>query len=260
MRTVDEHLSAILGRLTTLPALDFALLEAAGAVLAEEVRAPVPLPPFDNSAMDGFAVRFADVADASEASPVVLRVVADLPAGTDLDPDLRSGEAARIMTGAPLPASADTVVPFEATAGGIADSLVSVRVLEAPRRIGAHIRRRGEDCTAGAELVATGVELGPLLIALSCFTIYLTLRSRASFNILRAAYPDTQFRWREVWGAYFAGYGFNSVIPARGGDVIRLFLTRRSVPGSSYPAVGATFVVELGFDAAMGSLILIFAT
>ena len=129
------------------------------------MRAAVDLPLFDNSAMDGFAVRFADVADASEASPVVLRVVADLPAGTDLDPDLGSGEAARIMTGAPLPASADTVVPFEATAGGLADSLVSVRVLEAPRRIGAHIRRRGEDCAAGAVLVAPGVELGPLQLA-----------------------------------------------------------------------------------------------
>ena len=92
-----------------------------------------------------------------------------------------------------------------------------------------------------------------------CFGIYLTLRARASFNILRAAYPTETFRFREVWGAYFAGYGFNSVIPARGGDVVRLFLTKTSVPRSSYPAVGATFVVEAGFDIAMGVLILTFA-
>ena len=103
------------------------------------------------------------------------------------------------------------------------------------------------------------VQFGSLFVALLAFTTYLTLRSRASFNILRAAYPAERFRWRDVWGAYFAGYGFNSVVPARGGDVIRLFLTRRSVPNATYPAVGATFVVELGFDLAMGSLILMFA-
>jgi uncharacterized membrane protein YbhN (UPF0104 family) len=103
------------------------------------------------------------------------------------------------------------------------------------------------------------VRLLPLLFACTLFTVYLTLRARASFNILRAAYPSESFRFRNVWGAYFAGYGFNAVIPARGGDVVRLFLTRRSVPSSAYPAVAATFVVEAGFDLAMGSLILLFA-
>jgi len=103
------------------------------------------------------------------------------------------------------------------------------------------------------------VQLGPLAVALAAFTIYLSLRARASFNILRAAYPAEAVQFREVWGAYFAGYGFNSVIPARGGDVIRLFLTKTSVPRSSYPAVGASFVVEAAFDVAMGVLILGFA-
>ena len=103
------------------------------------------------------------------------------------------------------------------------------------------------------------VQLLPLLLALVLFTIYLTLRARASFNILRAAYPTERVPFREIWGAYFAGYGFNAVIPARGGDVVRLFLTKTSIPNSSYPAVAASFVVELGFDVAMGSLILIFA-
>jgi uncharacterized membrane protein YbhN (UPF0104 family) len=103
------------------------------------------------------------------------------------------------------------------------------------------------------------VRLGPLLIALLAFTIYLSLRARASFHILRAAYPTEPIRFRDVWGAYFAGYGFNSVIPARGGDVVRLFLTKTSVPRSSYPAVGATFFVEVGFDVAMAILILSFA-
>jgi uncharacterized membrane protein YbhN (UPF0104 family) len=103
------------------------------------------------------------------------------------------------------------------------------------------------------------VQLGALFFALAAFTIYLTLRARASFNILRAAYPDTRFRFLHIWGAYLAGYGFNSVIPARGGDVIRLFLTKTSVPGSSYPAVAASFAVEVIFDVVMGSLMLTFA-
>jgi uncharacterized protein (TIRG00374 family) len=103
------------------------------------------------------------------------------------------------------------------------------------------------------------VRLLPLLLALTCFTVYLTFRARASFNILRAAYPDERFRFLDIWGAYFAGYGFNAVIPARGGDVVRLFLTKTSVPRSSYSAVAATFAVEMGFDVAMGSLILLFA-
>jgi uncharacterized membrane protein YbhN (UPF0104 family) len=103
------------------------------------------------------------------------------------------------------------------------------------------------------------VRLGPLVLAMLLFTAYLTLRARASFHILRATYPDETIEFRRIWGAYFAGYGFNAVIPARGGDVVRLFLTKSSVPNSSYPAVAATFVVELGFDVAMGSLILLFA-
>jgi uncharacterized membrane protein YbhN (UPF0104 family) len=103
------------------------------------------------------------------------------------------------------------------------------------------------------------VRLGPLLLACILFTAYLTLRARASYNILRAAYPDERFRFLHIWGAYFAGYGFNAVVPARGGDIVRLFLTRTAIPNSSYPAVGATFVVEAIFDVAMGSVILLFA-
>jgi uncharacterized membrane protein YbhN (UPF0104 family) len=103
------------------------------------------------------------------------------------------------------------------------------------------------------------VHWGPLLIAMAAFFVYLSLRSRASFNILRAAYPDREFRFREIWGAYWAGYGFNNVIPARGGDVIRLFLTKTSVPESSYSAVAAAFAVEFGYDLSIGVVVLTFA-
>ena len=103
------------------------------------------------------------------------------------------------------------------------------------------------------------IQWGSLAFAMLAFVGYLSLRSRASFHILRAAYPDEKLEWRKIWGAYFAGYGFNSVIPARGGDVVRLFLTKNAVPNSSYPAVAATFAVEAIFDVMMGVLILSFA-
>src|SRR3954452_3713785 len=98
-----------------------------------------------------------------------------------------------------------------------------------------------------------------LILALLAFTAYLTLRARASFHILRAAYPESKIEFLRIWGAYFAGYGFNSVIPARSGDVIRLFLTKTSVPNSSYPAVAAAFAVEFVFDLTMAVPVLAFA-
>jgi uncharacterized protein (TIRG00374 family) len=103
------------------------------------------------------------------------------------------------------------------------------------------------------------VHWGVLLLGLLFFGLNLTLRSRAFFHSLRAAYPAAVFQWRRVWGAYWAAVGFNNVVPARGGDVIKLFLTRSSIPGSSYPTVAAAFFVESVFDAAVGVLVLIFA-
>lgn len=103
------------------------------------------------------------------------------------------------------------------------------------------------------------VHWGLLALGLGFFGLNLTLRSRAFFNSLRAAYPAVGFRWRRVWGAYFAAVGFNNVVPARGGDVIKLFLTRSSIPGSSYPTVAAAFFVESVFDVSVGVFVLIFA-
>jgi uncharacterized protein (TIRG00374 family) len=98
-----------------------------------------------------------------------------------------------------------------------------------------------------------------LLLGLIFFGLNLTLRSRGFFHSLRAAYPAVPFQWRRVWGAYFAAVGFNNVVPARGGDVIKLFLTRSSIPGSRYPTVAAAFFVESIFDASVGVFVLIFA-
>ncbi len=98
-----------------------------------------------------------------------------------------------------------------------------------------------------------------LLIGLVAFIAYLTIRSRAYFNVLRAAYPDERFEFRKIWGAYMAAYGFNNVVPARGGDVIKLFLVKTSIPNSSYPAVGSSIFVEAIFDLCMAIPILAFA-
>lgn len=144
MRTVDEHLAEILGSVTALPRLDLALLEAQGAVLAEPVTAPVPLPPFDNSAMDGYAVVAADIAAATGADPVALPVVGDIVAGDSGVAAIRPGLTARIMTGAPLPAGADAVVPVEWTDGGNATVRIS---RSAPS--GNYIRRAGRTSSPG---------------------------------------------------------------------------------------------------------------
>lgn len=98
-----------------------------------------------------------------------------------------------------------------------------------------------------------------LLLGAACFVVYLTLRARAFFNTLRAAYPQEPIAFRRIWGAYIAAYGFNNVIPARGGDIIKLFLVKRSIPHATYPAVGAAICVEAVFDAVMGVFILTFA-
>lgn len=163
--SVEAHLAEILAAARPLPAELRTLADAGGCSLREPVHAAVDMPVFDNSAMDGFAVRFDDVAKASPDNPVELVVVADLPAGTADDPALPPGTAARIMTGSAIPSDADAVVPFEDTLGGLRDSLGTVTVLRAPRGPGAHVRRAGDDVRRGDEVVARGALLGPLQLA-----------------------------------------------------------------------------------------------
>jgi uncharacterized protein (TIRG00374 family) len=98
-----------------------------------------------------------------------------------------------------------------------------------------------------------------LLVGVLFYGFNLLLRSRGAFNVLRAAYPSERFHWRHVAGAYFAAYGANAVFPLRPGDVVRLFLLRRSVPNSHYPTLAASFLVENVFDTTIGILLLIYA-
>lgn len=165
LRSVEQQRDDVLAHVVPLATENAPLARAVGRTLAEPLRAAVAIPVFDNSGMDGFAVRFADVAHANGDTPARLRVVADLPAGTELDPPLAPGEAARIMTGAPVPTAADTVVPFEHTRGGLDDSLGEIQVQQAPSRDGAHVRLRGEDAEIGDVLLDAGGRLGPLAVA-----------------------------------------------------------------------------------------------
>jgi uncharacterized membrane protein YbhN (UPF0104 family) len=99
----------------------------------------------------------------------------------------------------------------------------------------------------------------PLLIGLACYSLYLLLRSRALFNAVRAAYPGEAVRWRDVWGAYMVGYAVNNVFPLGGGNIAQLFLTRLSIPASTYPTVAAALSTGVVFDWFMGLLVMAFA-
>lgn len=159
---LDEARRHVLDRIGPLEVRTLPLELARGLVLAADVVATGPVPPFDNTAMDGFAVRAADTAGASPTTPVRLRLVADLRAGAPPATGVRTGEAARIMTGAPLPAGADAVVPVERTSA--ADpATVEVREAVEPGR---HVRRAGEDVRAGEVVARAGDELTPARLGL----------------------------------------------------------------------------------------------
>jgi len=155
MLTVPEASARILEHVAPLSIERVPLLDALGRVLAESVRAPMTLPAWDNSAMDGYAVRGADIDGATVEQPVTLHVLETVAAGRFATQAVGSGQAIRIMTGAPLPEGADTVVRVEDTDGGT--SQVLVRNARDARR---NVRPRGEDFQEGEALLDAGVGLG----------------------------------------------------------------------------------------------------
>ncbi|MEV0186327.1 gephyrin-like molybdotransferase Glp [Streptomyces sp. NPDC050625] len=178
--SVDEHLEDILATVRPLDPIELQLLDAQGCILVDDVTVPVSLPPFDNSSMDGYAVRVADIAGASEEFPAVLEVVGDVAAGAAELTRVGPGQAARIMTGAPLPPGAEAVVPVEWTDGGLGEGPVSgmharslapegatghVNVYR-PAEARAHVRAVGSDVRAGDRALEAGTVLGPPQIAL----------------------------------------------------------------------------------------------
>ena len=161
LRTVDEHLAVVLDGIGSIEPIELPLMDAQGLLLAENVVSDVPLPGFDNSAMDGYAVRAVDTRSASPDAPTVLPVVGDVVAGATSRSGMGPGLAMRIMTGAPIPAGADAVIPLEATDRGVAR--VSI---PQPVHTGECVRRAGEDLAPGAPALGAGAALGPQQVAL----------------------------------------------------------------------------------------------
>ncbi|MDT7713406.1 MAG: molybdopterin molybdotransferase [Pseudonocardiales bacterium] len=162
MRSVDEHRRVVAALITPRPPAGVPLADALGLVLAADVVAPLSLPGFDNSAMDGYAVVADDIAGAGEEQPVLMPVIEDIPAGRTDAVTLKPGTAHRIMTGAPLPSGATAVVPVEATDG--ATDTVAIR---ATARAGQHIRRAGEDVEAGTTVLRAGQVVTPAVLGLA---------------------------------------------------------------------------------------------
>jgi molybdopterin molybdotransferase len=147
----------VLAAVTPLEPVTVDLDGALGLALAEEVRSDAAVPPFANTAMDGYAVRAADTAGAGSDAPVRLRVVGELPAGRAPDRAVAVGEAIRIMTGAPMPPGADAVVMLERTAPDGADGVL----VGAAAASGDHVRPAGGDLAPGAAVFGPGTVLGP---------------------------------------------------------------------------------------------------
>jgi molybdopterin molybdotransferase len=163
----------------TLDAESVAVRDALGRVLAEDVRSPLALPPWDNASMDGYAVRSEDVRNANPSTPATLRVVGTVAAGSSSAHVLAAGEAMRIMTGAPVPAGADSVVRVEDTDAG--ETNVQVRSARDALR---NVRPRGEDLAKGDVAVAKGTELHPahlgLLASVGCSSVRAYRRARVA--------------------------------------------------------------------------------
>ncbi|MED5345208.1 MAG: gephyrin-like molybdotransferase Glp [Actinomycetota bacterium] len=158
--SVDDYREGILAGLEPLDPITLPLADSHGCVLAEDVVAQWPLPSFDNSSMDGYAVMASDVSSAAEASPVTLTVIDDVPAGSRADIALRPGCAVRIMTGAPIPSGTDCIVPVEVTDAGTDSVEIRERVAA-----GSYIRRAGEDVIIGDVVVRAGTLLSSRQLA-----------------------------------------------------------------------------------------------
>jgi molybdopterin molybdotransferase len=162
MRSVEEHQRVVAALITRRPPLNVPIADTLGLVLADEVVAPLSLPGFDNSAMDGYAVVADDVAAATPQQPVLLPVAEDIPAGRTDPLTLKPGTAHRIMTGAMLPSGATAVVPVEST--NAATDTVEIHL---DARASQHIRRAGEDVTAGTTVLGAGQVVTPAALGLA---------------------------------------------------------------------------------------------
>ena len=161
MITVDEALETILSHIHPLGSEKVSILEALGRVIAEDIYAKRDIPALDNSGMDGYAVKWADIKKASPKHPVRLDVIETVPAGSLSTKTVKKGQAVRIMTGAPVPGGADTIVPVEDTE--TEDGFVTILRGVAP---GEHIRKAGEDVKKGERVISAGDSIRPAEIGM----------------------------------------------------------------------------------------------
>src|SRR3984957_18701027 len=173
MDSVEKYIAEVLAEIRPLPSREIALADVLGAVLDGDVTAQWPMPPFDNSAMDGYAMRAADIASATADNPVSLPVSGEIPAGSTAPNRVEPGTCMQIMTGAAMPGAADTVVPVEATDGGTA----VVQIREAAPA-GSSVRLKGGDAQPGALLLASGTRTGPVHRGLLAAAGRATVRAR----------------------------------------------------------------------------------
>ena len=200
LQSVDEYLAEISAAITPLAPRELSLADAEGATAAADITAGYALPPFDNSAMDGFAVVAADLAGASAERPVTLPVAGQVPAGDTREHLLEPGRCLRIMTGAPVPAGADAVVPVELTESG--DGQVTFR---GPVEPGASVRLTGGDVRPGDLLLTAGTRIGPVELGLLAAAGHATVpaRPRARVAVISTGNelvePGTPLARGQIW-------------------------------------------------------------
>ena len=171
--TPEEAQQLVLERVRLLGVERVSLINSLGRLLAADVVAPYDNPPLDNSAMDGYAVRYEDVKGSTPERPAVLEMIEDIPAGYIGKKTVGPQQTSRIMTGAPVPAGADTVIRVEDTKADV----TQIQIFDA-EELGDNIRRRGEDMKTGELLLPAGTELGPgEVAALASAPAYARFRS-----------------------------------------------------------------------------------
>jgi molybdopterin molybdotransferase len=239
MISVEEALERILAYVPLLEAVDVPILGALGQVVAEDVVSEMNIPPLDNTAMDGYAVRAADTAGATEDRPVELRVAGELAAGYVYEGEVAPGTAVRIMTGAPMPRGADSVVPFEETDepsgrdfGSFAKSRDTVRVLKAANP-GANIRYAAEDVRIGQPIMPKGTVLHPAQIGVlaSLGKASVRVHRRPVVAILSTGdevrEPGAQLEPGQIYDSN--AYSISAMVLANGGVPKRLGIAKDTV-------------------------------
>jgi len=242
--SVDDALALVLKGLAPLDVEQVSLADAQDRVLAEDLAATLTQPPFDASAMDGYAVRSADLT----ALPATLDVVGEAAAGARFTGTMKPGQAVRIFTGAPVPHGADTIVIQEDTEGSAARVVV-----KAAASAGKHIRLRGQDFKQGEVLLRRGTTLGPrsLMLAASMNHAVLPVRRKPQVAILATGDevmpPGSGLGPDQIVSS--AGYGVAAAVAAHGGDAVPLGIARddpESIATLASTGAGADILVTIG--------------